>query len=181
MSWVRFWLTVAAWYQTAAEAWTAKVREWRRRVFYRILHLYDPRSMYMLLNGQWVDVGSGFRTEQIAWVYDAPHHMLYRPTETVAGRGIRWPWLGAAEVGGEERDLSDFFTELRVSSAPSPPVIAVLNLFAHQKGWVPRGQIAVTRRDGEEMLIKATTGSVVDTAPASGGGGVSVAHLDFVR
>lgn len=174
---------MAAWYQQVREAWTAKVREVRTRLFYRILRLYEPRSMYLLQNGQWVDIGPGFRNEQISWVYDAPHHMLYRSGEAVAGRGTRWQWLGAVEAAGEQRDLTDFFTELRISRAPAPPVVTVLGLFAHQKGWMPRGQIQVTRRDGEEMLIEATTGAVIDSsAPSSGrGDGVSVTHLDYIR
>jgi len=180
MSWFRFWMTMAAWYQWAAEAWTARMRRWRAALFYRILYRYEPRTMFLLQSGQWVDAGPRFDMDQIAWVYDAPRHMLYRSRETIVGRGIRWPWLGALEAGGEERDLTDFFTELRVSSAPTPPVAAALGLFAHQKGWLPQGHIVVTRRDGEEMLIDATTGSIVDTAPASGGGG-SVAHVNYIR
>jgi len=181
MSWVRFCITIAAWYQRAKEAWVSKMRALRSRLFYRILHLYDPRTMFLLQNGQWVDKGAGFRTEQIAWIYDAPYHMLYRSGEAVVGRGIRWSWLGVVEAGGEQRDLTDFFTELRISQAPTPSVSAMLGLFAHQKGWMPRGQLQITRRDGEEMLIESTTGAVIDTSEPPSGGGVSVAHLNFIH
>ena len=157
------------------------MRELRTRLFYNILYMYDPRPMYLLQNGQWVDRGAGFHQDQVAWIYDAPHHMLYRPGEAVVGRGTRWHWLGAVEVDGEQRDLTDFFTELRISQAPAPTVPAILGLFAHQKGWVPRGQIQVTRRDGEEMLIESTTGAVIDTSAPTNGGGLSVAHLNYVR
>jgi len=157
------------------------MQELRRRLFYSILRIYDPRPMYLLQNGQWVDIGPGFSNDQIAWIYDAPHHMLYRSGEAVVGRGIRWSWLGAVEAGGEQRDLTDFFTELRISQTPTPSVSAMLGLFAHQKGWMPRGQLQVTRRDGEEMLIESTTGMVIDTSGPTSGGGVSVAHLDYVR
>jgi hypothetical protein len=181
MSWMRFWMTMAAWYQWASESWTARMRQWRAALFYHLLYKYDPRSMLLLQSGQWVDIGRGFHMTQVAWVYDSAHHMLYRPGENIVGRGIRWPWLGALEAGGDERDLTDFFTELRVSSAPTPAVPAVLGLFAHQKGWLPRGRIVVTRRDGEEMLLDATTGAVVDVAAPSSGGGATVAHVNHIQ
>lgn len=181
MSWIRFCITIAAWYQRTKEAWVSKMRTLRSYLFYSILHLYNPRTMFFLQNGQWVDKGPGFRTEQIAWIYDAPHHMLYRSGEAVVGRGIRWHWLGAVEAGGEQRDLTDFFTDLRISQAPTPTVSAMLALFAHQKGWMPRGQIQITCRDGEEIMIESTTGAVIDTSAPTNDNGVSVSHLNYIQ
>jgi hypothetical protein len=178
MLWFRFWLTMAAWYQWASEATVNRLRQWRSRLFYKLLSFHDPRPMLLLKNGQWVDVDFGFGMDQVAWVYDARRHMIHRPLEVVVGRGERWPWLGAVEQAEGGRDLTDFFTELKVSRGPSPSVATVLGLFAHQKGWMPRGFLAVTRRDGEEMVLDAVTGSVVASSEEAV---ASVAHVDHIQ
>lgn len=184
-------MTVAAWYQWVAEQTHTCLQQFRTTLFYKLLHRYEPRSMFLLKNGQWVDVGHGFRIDQVIWMYDAGRHMLHRPLEPVAGRGDRWPWLGVAEHTEGGRDLTDFFTELRIIRVQPPSVATILGLFAHQKGWMPTGHLAITRRDGEEMVIDAITGSVVQSSEMtssgpSGSSGpsdppVSVSHVNHIQ
>ena len=180
MTWIRLWLTVAALYQQAAEWVQMRMRQTRLAWFYKLLYRYEPRSMLLLKNGQWVDVGRGFSEDQVAWVYDAGRHLIHRPQEVVTGRGERWPWLGAVEYADGGRDLTDFFAELKVSRGPTPAVATVLGLFAHQKGWMPRGRLMVTRRDGEEMALDSVTGAVIQTSEEQTPV-VSVAHINHVQ
>jgi hypothetical protein len=187
IAWTRFLLTLAYWYDWLAEKAKTTIRNIQTLIFYRLLHIYLPRSMLLLRNGQWVDVGPGFPIEQVVWIYDAKQHLLSRPTETGFGRGERWPWLGAIDSHG--RDLSDFFASLRISRGPTPAAMIMLALFACQKGWMPEGEIGITRRDGEEMVINATTGSIVAASEAAaseprrslGIGPVTVAHIDHIQ
>ena len=179
MRWFRFWMTVAAWYQWASEWMETRIQNIRNILFYTLLHRYEPRSLFLLKNGQWVDVGRGFRIDQVVWMYDAARHTIHRPIETGVTRGERWPWLGVAEFAEGGRDLTDFFTELRIvrGIGPAPSTATILGLFAVQKGWMPDGQLAITRRDGEEMVIDATTGAVVQSSEVA----PSVSHVDHIQ
>lgn len=187
IAWTRFLLTIAYWYDWLAERTHTTIRNLCMILFYRLLHKYPARTMFLLRNGQWVDVGPGFPIEQVVWIYDAKQHLLSRPTETGFGRGERWPWLGAIDSRG--RDLSDFFSSLRISRGPTPAAMIVLALFACQKGWMPEGEIGITRRDGEEMVINAMTGSVVSASEAESRqqrrsldiGPMSVAYIDHIQ
>lgn len=182
MFWARLCLMLAASYERAQAWWQARLQAYRLGWFYWLLARLESRSMVQLQSGQWMECRPGFAADQVAWIYDGERHLLYRPGEQVAGRGQRWPWLGAVEDREGGRDLSPFFAELRLSQGPAPPVTTALALFAHQKGWMPRGELAVTLRTGDEMVFDAVSGSVVE---ADGGSdseeSVGVDHVNHIQ
>lgn len=185
ITWTRLLLTIVYWYEMLAKQVSRTIYSLQNLLFYTLLHKYQPRTMILLHNGQWVDVGPGFPNEHVSWIYDAHQHLLSRPNEAIVGRGERWSWLGAIDSRG--RDMSDFFSSLRISRGPAPPAQTILALFACQKGWMPEGEIGITRRDGEEIVIDAITGSVVAAAEAVSsrslgiGPPVSVAHVNHIQ
>ena len=124
------------------------------------------RPMVLLRTGTWVDCGRGFAPDQVRAVYNADRHSVLTPgSELPLGSRDRWPWLAAVETDGERRDLSNFFGSLRVAQTLGLTSAEILNLFVCQVGWLPRGVLAVTRRDGTEARVDAMTGLIV--APAA--------------
>jgi hypothetical protein len=120
--------------------------------------------MVLLKNGLWIDNSPSVQEDKIAWKYDSITHRL---THGV-GPLKRWPWVSAISSCG--RDMSDFFADLRVSRGVPPPTNAkVIELFIHQKGWVPSRDIRITRRDDarEETLYVNISSLITDAAPAS--------------
>jgi hypothetical protein len=126
------------------------------------------RPMFLLQTGAWVDCNRGFAPDQVRAVYDAERHQVRAPgSDLPLGSRDRWPWLAAVEADGAQRDLSDFFGSLRVAQSLDLTPTDVLGLFVCQAGWLPRGSLSVTRRDGTEERVDATTG--LSVAPAAGG------------
>jgi hypothetical protein len=62
-------------------------------------------------------------------------------------RLVRWPWLSVESAG---QDLSEFFQGLRLSAGHQLTDDKAIMLFAHQKGWLPAGDLHIVRRDGSE-------------------------------
>ena len=74
--------------------------------------------------------------------YDSEKHTIFIGTEE---KTARWPWLSVVSEG---RDLSDFFSSLRITKDCSISNEAAMYLFAHQKGWFPDNELEITLRDG---------------------------------
>ncbi len=180
MFWARLCLWIAASVERAQEWCKAHVQAYRLSWFYWLLSRLQNRPMVLLQSGQWVEKSSGFDMSQIVWIYDGERHLLHRPGEQVRGRGERWPWLGAIEDMEGGRSLSDFFAELRLSRGPAPPVATALALFAHQKGWMPRGELLVTLRNGDEIVFDSVTGGVIEEGSISGSDSDTVTGVDHV-
>lgn len=105
---------------------------------------YGGRNMVLLRNGQWLDE---IRSEEIVCHYDAVKHIIHFPG---AERTKRWPWLS---VMAGDRDMSDFFEGLRISVGHTLTNEQVVLLFAHQRSWLPTGELHVITRSGEEVTI----------------------------
>jgi hypothetical protein len=133
----------AAWVQEKWDAALIVVNRVRRRLLLPIA-LWGGRDMTLLTNGQWVDGRAP--PEQVRWRYDAEKHVLVR-TGAEAERLVRWPWLS---VACGTQDLSEFFQGLRLSAGHQLADDKAVMLFAHQKRWVPGGDLQIVRRDGSE-------------------------------
>jgi hypothetical protein len=126
------------------------------------------RPMMLLRTGAWVDCSRGFAPDQVRAIYNAETHCVTTVgAEGTLGSRDRWPWLAAVETEGSRRDLGDFFGGLRVSQSLGLTPAAILGLFACQKGWMPRGTLSATLRDGTEMIVDALTGLPVEAAASS--------------
>lgn len=136
-------LSIVAWAQTQYDTALIVLNRVRRRLLLP-LALWGGRDMALLTNGQWVD--GVVPPEQVRWHYDAEKHVLtYRGAE--GARLVRWPWLS---VACGEKDLSEFFQGLRLSAGHGLADDKAVMLFAHQKRWVPAGDLHIVRRDGSE-------------------------------
>lgn len=160
-----FWLRLAAYMETVYEWVWQKWLLCSRRVVLPSL-VYSGRDMILLKNGMWIDDSSLIKDDQVAWRYDSITHRLTHGS--APGPLQRWPWVSA--VSGCGRDMSDFFADLRVSRGVLPLTHAkVIELFIHQKGWVPSRDIRITRRDDamEETLHIHIHSSITDAEPVS--------------
>jgi hypothetical protein len=115
-----------------------------RRVLLPLM-LWRGRDMVLLTNGQWVDVSPEFQPADITWHYDSITHRLTKTRLSSAAPVVRWKWLGAVSVA-RGRDMSDFFSELRISRGETLSDAKVVDLFIHQKGWNPGSQLRVIDR-----------------------------------
>lgn len=136
----------AAWVQQKYEAALIVVNRLRRRLLLPVAH-WGGRDMALLTNGQWLDVGwCRPAAEQVRWHYDSERHVLVRAGAEEA-RLVRWPWLSVESAG---QDLSDFFQGLRLSAGHQLTDDKAIMLFAHQKGFLPAGDLHIVKRDGSE-------------------------------
>lgn len=114
------------------------------------LFLWKGRDMVLITNGQWVDVSPDFKNTDITWHYDS---ITQRLTKTDSAAPVtRWKWLGAVSVS-LDRDMSDFFSELRISRGETLADAQVVDLFIHQKGWNPGSQLRIIERATAEERI----------------------------
>jgi hypothetical protein len=143
------WITVIAFLQTCKDWVSLNWNRFRRNYLVALAHS-GTRDMVLLRSGQWVDAVSCIPSEEVEWYYYAEKHHLI----AVGGERMgRWHWIGAT-VG--DRDLMDFFDGLRLSTSRTLTDDKALALYVCQKGWVPTGQLHVTKRDGteEEYVIR---------------------------
>jgi len=128
----------------------------RRLTLWGLLHFYGRRrDMLYLHNGGWIDLSPAIEPEQVAFFYDSERHRLRTPSESIGDRCDRWKWLSAVERDGQRRDLTPWLEGLRVPRGREdrPLIHVLLGLFAQQNGWMPRGVLTVTMRDGNEEQI----------------------------
>lgn len=146
-----------------------------RRVLLPLM-LWHGRDMVLLTNGQWVDVSPEFQPADIAWHYDSITHRLTRSRLPSTVPVTRWKWLGATSVA-RSRDMSDFFSELRISRGEVLSDAKVVDLFIHQKGWNPGSQLRVIERmTAEERIVW-----VYDDGPAAPSSSAEERELDYIR
>lgn len=143
-----------------------------RRVLLPLM-LWRGRDMVLLRNGQWVDVSPEFQPADITWHYDSITHRL---TKATAAPVTRWKWLGAVSVA-RGRDMSDFFSELRISRGEVISDAKVVDLFIHQKGWNPGSQLRVIdRMTAAEEIVWA-----YGDGPAAPASSAEARALDYIR
>lgn len=133
--------------------------------------LWRGRNMFLLTNGMWVDASPDMRGDSVQWAYNAVDHRLIRMGADNT-RFQRWKWLAATSDCG--RDMSDFFSDLRITRAGGGlPDAKVIELFIHQKGWVPGRVLRVVDRATAEEEEVFLDGRPPAPAPA--------VELDYIR
>lgn len=139
--------------------------------------LWRGRNMLLLTNGIWVDASPDVRSDSVQWAYNAVEHRLIRMGVDNT-RFQRWKWLAATSDCG--RDMSDFFSDLRIARAGGGnlPDTKVIELFIHQKGWIPGRVLRVVDRataEEEEVFLdgRPVAAPVPVAAPAP--------VLDYIR
>jgi hypothetical protein len=130
--------------------------------------------LYLRNGGGWIDFSSAIEPDQVEIWYDLERHRLRGPAEAVETRSDRWGWLSAVERSGPQRDMTPWLEGLRVPREGAVSVRVLLGLFAQQNGWVPRGVLTVTTRDGSEEQVDAATGAIVTV-------GARPVDVDYVR
>ena len=173
---------MAAFAERARERVVKALQRIRMLMLWWLLRL-GARPMVLLQTGVWVDISRGFAPDQVRAVYDSEQHSVRLPgSDLPLGSRDRWPWLAAVETDGARRDLSEFFGSLRVARSLGLTPAEVLSLFVCQAGWLPRGSLAVTRRDGLEERVDGVSGVPLEAAAATGGGqSVASQGVNFVR
>lgn len=137
------------------------------------LFLWRGRDMVLLMNGQWVDVSPEFQAADISWHYDSITRRLTRPRLPATAR---WKWLSATSVT-QGRDMSDFFSELRISRGENIADAKIVDLFIHQKGWNPGSHLRIIDRiTAEERDVWVYGGG-----PAAPSSSAEARELDYIR
>jgi hypothetical protein len=111
------------------------------------------RDMVLLMNRSWIDANDSIPPTCIATYYNSDTHTV----QTVGrhGRLGRLPWLSVIAHG---KDISEFFSRLRISDQVCLTDEEVLMLYAHQTGWLPTGELDVTLRSGDEVKLTPSYG-----------------------
>jgi hypothetical protein len=150
-------LGVLAFLQTCKERAAHWYTVVRTQYLVPLVH-YGGRNMVLLRNGQWLDETQGLLSGEIVCQYDVVKHVIHFPG---AERTKRWPWLS---VCAGDRDISDFFEGLRISVGHELSNEQVVLLFAHQRGWLPTGDLHVITRSGEEVVIRPFTPTPISSS-----------------
>jgi hypothetical protein len=146
ISWIAVMAQIQGYYEKCCRA-THRVR----RGLIRLLKHLGGHDMLLLKDGHWVDARVVVPEESIAWAYCSEKHVLTAATSAPGTRMTRWPWLSVIHNG---QDISEFFVGLRLSTGHDLSVAALMRLFAHQKGWMPLGELHVTDRMGMDEVVQ---------------------------
>ena len=103
--------------------------------------------MVLLTTGGWVDDLPNIPEASVECRYLADEQHIVFPGE---GRMVRFPWLAATDA---EHDMTDFFTDLRISAGNELMDEEIMSLYAHQRQQFPVEPISITLRNGEERVI----------------------------
>lgn len=145
ISWIAIMASLQTYYERCFRA-THRVR----RGLIRVLKHLGGHDMLLLKDGHWVDARVIVPEDSIAWAYCSEKHVLTAAAAAPGTRLVRWSWLSVLHDG---KDISEFFVGLRLSSGHDLSVAALMRLFAHQKGWMPRGELHVTDRMGVDEVV----------------------------
>ena len=152
-------------------------RKWAAFRIYILLPalLWRGRNMALLTSGMWVDASPDIPVTSVAWMYDALNHRLVRAGSPETTPFRRWKWLSATSDCG--RDMSEFFSDLRIVRGAELPDAKVIELFVHQKGWVPGRVLRVVDRVSAEEMDVYLDGRPTAAASAA----TAAAELDYIR
>jgi len=144
-----YWITGLAYIQTGYETACLYLDRIRRTIFLPLVQ-FGGRDMILLTHDHWTDA-MPIPPAHIIAHYDSEKHTIFIGSDD---KTARWPWLSVVSEG---RDLSDFFTSLRITKGCSISTEAVILLYAHQKGWFPANELEITLRDGSVEKITVFT------------------------
>jgi hypothetical protein len=118
--------------------------------------------MVLLTTGGWVDDLPNIPEASVECRYLADEQHIVFPGE---GRMVRFPWLAATDA---EHDMTDFFTDLRISAGNELMDEEIMSLYAHQRQQFPVEPISITLRNGEERVIGPDNESDSENGSGSG-------------
>jgi hypothetical protein len=101
--------------------------------------------------GGWVDALPQIPEESVSCRYLAEEkHIVFVDGSGNRGRMVRFPWLSVVD---DEHDMTDFFTDLRITADQELLHEDIMSLYAHQRQRFPVAPIQVTTRDGDEIEL----------------------------
>ena len=128
-----------------------------RRTYVTPLVLQGGRDMVLLRSGGWVDALPDIPEEAISCRYLADEQQI---VYAGGARLVRFPWLSVVDAS---HDMTDFFTDLRISSSQDIMNEDVMSLYCHQRQRFPQGPIQITTRDGDEIELDDDFQEVFDS------------------
>lgn len=118
-----------------------------RRNYVTPLALQGGRNMVLLRAGGWVDDLPQIPEDSISCRYLAEEkHIVFAS----GGRLQRFPWLSVVD---EEHDMTNFFTDLRITADHDLLHEDIMSLYAHQCQRFPIAPIQITTRDGDDIEL----------------------------
>jgi len=130
--------------------WTRLAAAWQRcrRTYVTPLALQGGRDMVLLRAGGWVDALPQIPEDSISCRYLAEEkHIVFANGNS---RMVRFPWLSVVD---EEHDMTDFFTDLRITAENDLLHEDIMSLYAHQRQRFPVAPVQITTRDGDEIEL----------------------------
>jgi hypothetical protein len=120
--------------------------------------------MVLLHAGGWVDALPQIPEESILCRYLAEQkHIVFLGSS----RLVRFPWLAVTD---STHDMSDFFTDLRITADREILHEDIMSLYTHQCQRFPVAPVQIITRSGDEMELDAefqevdASGSTVDVS-----------------
>jgi hypothetical protein len=148
-----------------------------RRNYVTPLALQGGRDMVLLRAGGWVDALPQIPEDSISCRYLAEEKHIVFDTSGNSGRLRRFPWLSVVD---DSHDMTDFFTDLRITADHDLLHEDIMSLYAHQCQRFPVAPIQITTRDGDEIEFdedfqevlnddaEDVSGSTIDAEDVSG-------------
>jgi hypothetical protein len=138
-----------------------------RRTYVTPLALQGGRDMVLLHAGGWVDALPQIPEESIFCRYLAEEkHIVFIDSSGNSDRLVRFPWLAVTD---STHDMSDFFTDLRITANQALLHEDIMSLYAHQCQRFPVAPVQIITRSGDEIEldaefqeVEAVPGSTVD-------------------
>jgi hypothetical protein len=132
--------------------WTRLVAALKRcrRNYVTPLALQGGRNMVLLRAGGWVDALPQIPEDSIVCRYLAEEKHIVCSGNN--GRLIRFPWLSVVD---DTHDMTDFFTDLRITADHDIFHEDVMSLYAHQCQRFPVAPVQIITRDGDEIELDA--------------------------
>lgn len=135
-----------------------------RRNYVTPLALQGGRNMVLLRAGGWVDALPQIPEDSISCRYLAEEkHIVFVDSSGNSSRLQRFPWLSVID---DAHDMTDFFTDLRITADHDLLHEDIMSLYAHQCQRFPVAPIQITTRDGDEIELDEEfqeVGPAVDT------------------
>jgi hypothetical protein len=122
-----------------------------RRTYITPMVLQGGRDMVLLRSGGWVDSLTDIPEEVISCRYNAEKQNIVF-TDCSNNRLVRFPWLSVVD---DSHDMTEFFTDLRISADHDLLHEEVMSLYMHQRLRYPVAPIQITTRDGDEIELGA--------------------------
>lgn len=135
--------------------WTRLVAALKRcrRNYVTPLALQGGRDMVLLRAGGWVDALPQIPEDSISCRYLAEEkHIVFVDSSGCRSRLQRFPWLSVVD---ETHDMTDFFTDLRITADHDILHEDIMSLYAHQCQRFPVAPIHIITRDGDEIELDA--------------------------